>query len=98
MIDDTSLIRSVIATLAYFDTFDYPLTATELHTYLWQSPNTGLNKFLQDLDRLKNNGTIRQCGGYYFLPGRQDIIAARERALRHIAHKLDRAKKAGKLI
>ena len=89
---------AIAQTLAYFDIFDYPLTATELYAYLWHHSAINQSAFLETLEKAKNSGIVEQKNGYYFLPGREDSISVRERAVRHVAHKLDRAKRAGKLI
>lgn len=89
------LEQSVLATLAYFDIFDYPLTANEISRYLWQYPNTispdGLSKAL-------NESVVRHAletlHGYFFLPGRGALIAIRERAVREVERKLAIAARA----
>ena len=40
-----SLTQSFIQTLAWFDLFDYPLTAAELYHWLWLAPTPPLSYF-----------------------------------------------------
>lgn len=71
----SSLHDRCLATLAYFDLFDYPLTLEELERYfLGEQPS---RKELADF--LKTQGhRIQQQDGYYFFNGRDHIVMTRE--------------------
>lgn len=61
--------RAIIKTLTYADIFDYPLLAYEIHKWLI-SKKASLRQVEKALDRLN-------IKGYYFLPGRQNIVRKR---------------------
>ena len=65
--------RAVLETLAYSDIFDFPLRIEELHRYLSVPVN------LSDLESTLNNRNDRigTCEGYYFLAGRDALVALR---------------------
>ncbi len=70
-----SLEHSVLETLAYADVFDYPLRLEELHRYLTVSAAPEeLNEALSNL-----NGFIETRSNYYFLTGREQTVALRQK-------------------
>jgi len=71
----SSLRERCLATLAYFDLFDYPLTFDEIQKYfLGEQPSDHqLQHFLDE-----HTALIHSQDGYYFLKGRADIIITRE--------------------
>lgn len=93
-----SLSDAIISTIAYFDVFDYPLTAVEILTYLWGNETKPLNLINDELTRLLATKKIQTKSGFYFLSNRENIVSVRQNSVRHIAHKLNQAKRAAKLI
>ena len=87
--------QSIAKTLHYFDIAGYPLTKEELFAYLWQPPAMGYAEFLERLDKVEG---IAAKGGYYFLPGREDIILDRQRRLITSEEKMRIAVKAAKKL
>lgn len=87
--------QSINRTLRYFDIVNYPLTKEELFAFLWQPPALGYAEFLE---RLNNFGGIETKGGYYFLPGRENIISERQRRLVASEEKLRIARRAAKKL
>lgn len=71
----SSLRERCLATLAYFDLFDYPLTLEELHRYfLGEQPvPRELKLFLEE-----HGDIIGSQDGYYFLRGRDLIVVTRD--------------------
>lgn len=70
-----NLETSIIKTLAYFDIFDYPLTAVEVYKWLYQPDHSySLAEVLAALDSIDK---IQHQFGFYFLPGRQHIVRIR---------------------
>lgn len=70
------LAKAIIKALAYFDVFDYPLTAVEVHKFLWRQEAT-LSTVIEALEQMRN---VRQIGGrfgYYCLPGREALVETR---------------------
>ena len=71
----SSIRERCLATLAYFDLFDYPLTLHELQTYfLGEQPTHDELKFFLMADK----DLIQHQDGYYFLKGRDFILVTRE--------------------
>jgi len=70
-----SLRERCLATLAYFDLFDYPLKLEEIHRYfLGEQPTLeDLKKFLDE-----HREIISQQDGYYFFKGRDLITMTRD--------------------
>ncbi len=74
------LRNELLAALAYFDLFDYPLTAAELRRWRWCGDEAapGLSEVLAAL----NDPAVGESGGYYFLAGRGATVAVRQRRYR----------------
>lgn len=71
---------SVLATLAYYDIFDFPLTLFEVNKYLINPSRLSRNAVLEtislddlvkDVESLVATGRIGSQNGFYFLPGRE---------------------------
>lgn len=94
---DEKLRQSISRTLAYFDVFGYPLTKEELWRYLLRmTDNTDLRityaDFVLQLDGVLNKD------GFYFLPGREENVETRQRAVKWFEEKMKIAKRAVKKI
>ncbi|MGI6373768.1 MAG: hypothetical protein ACOX0C_00225 [Patescibacteria group bacterium] len=85
------LSRAIIETIAFFDLFDYPLTTEEIDRMLL--PKQSLR---EELGRLEQAGKLVNAGGYYFLPGRQELVAIRQRRYNYYFRKLKIAKRFGR--
>lgn len=86
-------------TLAYFDQFSHPLTATELWNFLWQPPQTiTWNEYVNILNQAVEAGQIAASNGYYFLPGREIVVESRQRAQVLVERKLIIARKAASVL
>lgn len=94
MLPALTLRQSIISTLAYFDLADFPLTAEEFFIFLWQPPVASREDFLAALAELN----LPNQDDYYFLPGREKIVADRQRKFLISEQKLKIAKKAAKKI
>jgi len=91
--------NSVLSTLAYFDLFDHPLEARELYFYLCGlERKIGYYDFLLELEEVVENGLIESKNGYYFFPGRLDLIKNRESKVNYLEKKMQIAKRGAKLI
>ncbi|MBP9694860.1 MAG: hypothetical protein KBD73_00390 [Candidatus Magasanikbacteria bacterium] len=93
-----SLSDAIISTIAYFDVFGYPLTAIEILAYLWSNETKSLELINNELARLLAAKKIETKSGFFFLPNRENIVLTRQNSVQHVAQKLNRAKRAAKLI
>ncbi len=71
-----SLEKSILFTLAYFDVFEYPLTYFEIWRYLFCFQSE-LDEVIRKLDELITRGEIEMKNGFYFLPGKSDLLEKR---------------------
>ena len=99
----TSLEKSIIATICYYDTLDYPLTMFEIYKYL-VNPSRILNReyianisFSKILDILKNSPELRKIikerNGFYFLRGKEKNIFQRIKRQKLADQKWKKARK-----
>ena len=73
----SALDRAILHTMIYADVFDYPLRSDEIHRYL-----TGVSASpIVVSARLRElvPGVLERRGAFYVLPGREAIVAQRER-------------------
>src|SRR5688572_11958238 len=67
------LENAILETLAYSDIFDFPLNIDELHRYLVAPAEPAdMAQCLADMDKVDSRE------GYYFLSGRDEIVALRK--------------------
>jgi len=101
------LAQSFIQTLAWFDLFDYPLTAEELYRWLWLVPIQASGNpraslpyltYCQALEEERVAGALGYQDGFYFMPGRADSVGKRQRKIPLIEAKLKIARRAAKKI
>jgi len=93
---DEKLKQSILQTLAYFDIFNYPLTGPELHQYLW-----GCKKKINLADfliQLSNQDFLGFKDGFYFLHGREEVVAERQSLVKILEKKMKIAVRGGKKI
>lgn len=90
--------RAILLTLAYADIFDYPLTVAEIHRYLVGSaaPPAAIRAALEG-GRLARRSLVHH-GGYVMLPGREAIVARRQRRAAVAAWLWPRALRYGRVI
>jgi len=86
--------RSLLAALAYFDLFDYPLTLVELGRFRYRFPGdgAGTSAHADILDGL-DTPAVGTRDGYYFLAGREAIVEVRKRRYRLAEKKFARARR-----
>lgn len=71
-ISENKSLEAIIAVIAFFDLFDFPLTALEI----WE--DTSHQVFLGEIiNLLKQTDKIEEKNGFYFLKGRVEIIGLR---------------------
>lgn len=91
------LSQSVLATLAYHDIFDYPLTLSQIHKFLIAKKATilAVEKVVRHLVKV---GEIGEIGGIYFLPKRADIVRIRRERKKYSWPKFTKAVIFAKLL
>jgi len=101
-----SLQRSILASLSYFDVFDYPLKVDELWRWLYVLEPPDRKEILgvsaDDIDRALSSVEMQsfteRVGQYIVLRGRRQVIALREQRYRDNQRKWQRAFLAAKVI
>lgn len=84
-----ALSRSILQTLVYADVFDYPLTADELYRFLIADRPLNRTTFNKAVTQISPDlGQINTNNGYYFLRGREKIVALRKKRERWSQEKL----------
>ncbi len=76
-----TLSKSVVATIAYYDIFDYPLTSFEVWKYLIDesSETLRLEDVVKTLDTESVRRHVEHSRGLYFLQGRKSLVSRRLR-------------------
>ncbi|MCL4354264.1 hypothetical protein M1349_02205 [Patescibacteria group bacterium] len=82
--------KVVLKTLLYSDIFDYPLTKEEIWNYLISDKKILKKDFLL---KLKNEKTVEQKDGFYFIKNRENIIEIRKKRQKISIEKIKKAKK-----
>lgn len=79
--DLSPLNQAVLHTVVYADVFDYPLTASEIQRYLTGQAASieTVSAALQEAGSMPGLLNLNRAGEYYFLPGRDQIVATRRR-------------------
>ncbi len=68
--------QDILKTVAYFDVFEYPLTALEVQRYC-ANHLLSIGDTMRYLDALVQGGALATRHGLYFFPGRQEIVGTR---------------------
>ncbi len=96
---DRELKRAILKTLAYFDTFDFPLTVEEVYHWLWTYEKPVSLVVVRDgLMDLVSDGKIEQKNSFFCFIGRASIIRMRQFAIPLIEEKMRIAKKAARIL
>jgi hypothetical protein len=88
--------EKILKTIIFFDLFEYPLTSYEIWENLWSAPS--LSGLLVILDKLAAGGRIVTQNGFYFLSGREGIIATRTHRYNYTARKIKIARRFARLF
>ncbi len=92
----SAIKESILATLAYFDMFNYPLTQTEVYLFLGNKSNYKL--FDDALKCLVDNGTVHQFDKFYTLSTDHYIAVRRLEGNQKAAELIKIAEKVGNLL
>jgi len=101
--DNEKMKKAILETVAYFDLFDHPLTTEEIGKYLWDPASCELRRInlstcelcrvnlMGVLSELVERGEIGFGDSYYFLIGRENNVAERQRRVKIAEKKLKMA-------
>jgi hypothetical protein len=85
-----TISETILATLAYHDIFDYPLTSEEIQKYLVEKKAT-FASVKNGIDQLVRERKVGSLDGYFFLKGRKKIVALRKKRQKYSKTKLKKA-------
>lgn len=91
---DNSLEKAIVKEIAFFDLFDYPLTAYEIWENLGQQHS--LEYILSTLE--DSSSLIAEKNGFYFLSGRREIIITRQKRYNYSYRKIKIARRFASLF
>ncbi len=87
------LERAILETLAYSDVFDYPLRVEEIHRYV---PLAADDNEIREV--LSGSESVGCRDGFYFLAGREEILAVRSRREAASRPRFRQAVRVGRLL
>ena len=96
MMNNNNIQESILKTVIFFDLFNYPLTNWEIWQYLKIEISLGVLE--QAVSDLVLAGSLEQYDGFYFLPGRAEIIETRRERYNFANYKIKLARRATKLF
>lgn len=107
-INSKEIEQAIFSTIAYYDHFNYPLTAAEIYHYLIKlaihnviassAPRNDSEKptFLEIIETLDNSEKLKKTlgrnNGFYFLTGREEVVATRIQKKKLTDEKLKKTK------
>ena len=93
---DIELREAVMKVIIFFDLFSYPLTRWEI----WQNLKleTDLGTLENVVNELDFENIISQKEGFYFLPGKEDLVATRQQRYNYANYKIKLARRAASLF
>lgn len=68
--------KAILKTLIYYDIFNFPLKAWEIHKWLIGS-SASLKQVEKKLNKLSKDSKLSVAGDYYFLPHRKSLVKQR---------------------
>lgn len=92
--DILSLKDAIVATVIYFDLFDFPLTIQEISEYLygWSAPQDVIAETMPQIHE------VFYADGFYFLKGRDELVALRRERHLYAARLWKKVKRFGWLF
>lgn len=90
--------EKILATLAYADIFDYPLTLKEIFRFLITSQKIKEEEIKKAIRTLLKEGKIGKMGRFYFLKGREEIVFLRKKRQKESNLKIKKAEKISKYL
>lgn len=93
-----SLGQAILKTIAFFDLFDYPLTTYEIYKNLDRRATSAEIIEVLDQEIKQESGFIQTKNGFYFLAGRETIVATRSRRHNYSVRKMKIARRFARLF
>jgi hypothetical protein len=100
-----ALSKDILATLAYYDVLDTPLTSFEVWKYLISADPgeqrpvpVSLGEIVYALEEPDLSSRIGSCEGFYFLPGREALVDQRIRGEKSSSRKMKRVRRLAALL
>ncbi len=98
--------EAIIKTIAFFDLFDYPVTAFEIWKYCFNERSDRFQRGLSDIIKVLDNQrvqaqfcqSVQTAHGFYFLAGRENIIKTRMARYNYTDKKFKRALRVAKFF
>lgn len=97
MMNNGNLKARIIATLAYADVFDYPLTKSEIFDWLLFASIKDKDKLEREL-KIVAEGIKKNGEEYWFLPGREQIVRVRLKREKYAENKYKIVEQIGKWL
>jgi len=91
-----SIKKDILATIAYFNMFEYPLKKNEIFLFLGHSDD--FSEFERALNFLTNDSVIFKIGEYYSLHNNFALAMKRQKGYEKAIRMLKKAEKAARLI
>jgi len=88
--------ENILATLAYFDIFNYPLSSTEIYSFL--KNKCGQTEFDQSLTRVVTEGVVYQFGKWYTLKNNYALVPRRYQGNKKAAELIAAGKKVSDFL
>lgn len=92
-----NLSKSILATLAYHDIFNYPLKEQEILNFLIENKSNS-RKISKELKKLISQKKIGERDGYFYLAGKQSSVTLRKKRKKFSEAKFKRAIKYAALL
>lgn len=94
----SAITKSILSVLAFFDLFNYPLTARETWQLATRDEALDQNEWDRQLEALASEHKVGSSQAFYFLPGREELVAVRHERYNITAEKFKYAMRAAKLF
>lgn len=96
----SDLRQSIFRTVAYFDIFDYPLTALEVWRFLYDpgSEKRNFEEVFSELEKMAQEVKLDTEKGFYFLTGRRAILDIRSKRYTFSFSKYRQARRFAKIL
>jgi len=92
----SELEKAILKVIAFFDIFDYPVTAREIWTFL-EIERFSLKELYEFLDTgLK--GLVSEKDGFYFCSGREELVDVRQQRFNFACKKIRKAGRMARLF